>query len=150
RRIAYASRTRPGRSSEDGLRILCASRGGQTMTMDSNRLWAKSKRDDETEVPSMFLPGHLQDVYAAARQVLDATADDQLMALGLNARCYRERFCRCVLLAAAIHDLGKGNDHFQGMIRRTKDRQHRQQGIRHEWVTILMLKQLRDWLLPAV
>ena len=25
-----------------------------------------------------------------------------------------------------------------------------QQGIRHEWVTVLMLKQLREWLLPTV
>jgi len=36
------------------------------------------------------------------------------------------------------------------MIRRTKDRQDRQQGVRHEWVTILMLRSLREWLLPAV
>ena len=120
------------------------------MSMDPKRLWAKSKRDDEAEVSSMFLPGHLQDVFAAARQVLDSTADEQLTALGLNATEYHERFRRCVLLAAAVHDLGKANDHFQGMIRRTKDRQDRQQGIRHEWVTVLMLTQLRAWLLPAV
>jgi len=120
------------------------------MTMDSSRLWAKSKRDGEGEVPSMFLPGHLQDVFAAALQVLDATTDDQLVALGLDAGSYRERFRRCVLFGAAVHDLGKANDHFQGMICRTKERENRQQGIRHEWVTVLMLKLLRDWLLPAV
>jgi CRISPR-associated endonuclease/helicase Cas3 len=113
------------------------------MTMDASRLWAKSKRDDEAEVPSMLLPGHLQDVFAAALQVLDGTADDQLMALGLDATGYRERFRRCVLLAAAVHDLGKANDHFQGMIRGTKDREDKQQGIRHEWVTVLMLESLR-------
>jgi CRISPR-associated endonuclease/helicase Cas3 len=120
------------------------------MTMDPKRLWAKSKRDDEDEVSSMFLPGHLQDVYAAAVEVLKATADDQLRALGLDADSYRERFRCCVLLAAAVHDLGKANDHFQGMIRRAPEREGRQQGIRHEWVTVLMLKSLRDWLLPAV
>jgi CRISPR-associated endonuclease/helicase Cas3 len=120
------------------------------MSMDPSRLWAKSKRDDEREVPSMFLPGHLQDVFAAARQILDATADEQLIALGLDANDYRERFRRCVLLAAAVHDLGKANDHFQGMIRRAKERQDKQQGIRHEWVTVLTLRSLREWLLPAV
>ena len=35
---------------------------------------------------------------------------------------YLDRLRRCVLLAAAVHDLGKANDHFQGMILRTKDR----------------------------
>ncbi len=120
------------------------------MTMDSNRLWAKSKRDDEDAVRSMFLPGHLSDVYHAAERVLEATAADQLAALGLKAPEYHDRLHRCVLLAAAVHDLGKANDHFQGMICRTKDRKDRQQGIRHEWVTVLMLKSLREWLLPAV
>jgi CRISPR-associated endonuclease/helicase Cas3 len=118
--------------------------------MDPNRLWAKSKRDDEDEVASMFLPGHLADVRHAAEQVLNATGADQLAALGLPLLENSERLQRCVLLAAAVHDLGKANDHFQGMIRRTKERKDRQQGIRHEWVAVLMLKSLRNWLLPAV
>jgi CRISPR-associated endonuclease/helicase Cas3 len=118
--------------------------------MDADRLWAKSKWDDEPETPSMLLPGHLEDVYHAAQRVLDATADDQLKALGLDPDKYRERFRRIVLLAAAVHDLGKANDHFQGMIRRTAERKDRPQGLRHEWVTVLMLKGLREWLLPAL
>ncbi len=118
--------------------------------MDPTRLWAKSKIDDEEAVPSMYLPGHLTDVYHAAEKVLDATSVDQLAALGLPAPDYQDRFRRCVLLAAAVHDLGKANDHFQGMLRRIKERRDRQQGIRHEWVTILMLESLREWLLPAV
>jgi CRISPR-associated endonuclease/helicase Cas3 len=120
------------------------------MTMDPSRLWAKSQRLDEVAVSSMFLPGHLQDVAAAAQPILGATGDDQLLALGLDPRMYRERFRRCVHLAAALHDLGKANDHFQGMIRQTPDRRDKLQGIRHEWATILMMKVLRDWLLPAV
>jgi CRISPR-associated endonuclease/helicase Cas3 len=118
--------------------------------MDADRLWAKSKWDDEPETPSMFLPGHLEDVFNAAERVLDATADDQLKALGLDPEKYRERFRRIVLLAAAVHDLGKANDHFQGMIRKTPERKDRPQGLRHEWVTVLMLKGLREWLLPAL
>lgn len=120
------------------------------MTMNPNRLWAKSKREDENEVSSMFLAGHLADVFHSAEKILDATGADQLAALGLNARDFGDRFGRCVRLAAAVHDLGKANDHFQGMIRRTPEREGKQQGIRHEWVTVLMLKQLRDWLLPCV
>ena len=85
-----------------------------------------------------------------AKQVLAATADDQLRALGLDVARYRDRFYRCVLLAAAVHDLGKANDHFLGMICGTPERLDRLQGLRHEWVTILMLKELKDWLQPAV
>jgi len=120
------------------------------MPMDIKRLWAKSQREDQDEHPSMFLSGHLKDVYEAAKRVLSATGDDQLRALGLDPSLYRDRFRKCVLLAAAIHDLGKANDHFQGMICQSQDRRDKPQGIRHEWVTILMLKELREWLRPAV
>jgi CRISPR-associated endonuclease/helicase Cas3 len=120
------------------------------MNMDPSRLWAKSKRDDDAQCASMFLPGHLQDVHTAAQHVLHATADDQLSALGLDAAVYRKRLDRCVLLAAAVHDLGKANDHFQGMLRRIRDVRQNPQGVRHEWVTVLILKQFREWLMPAV
>jgi CRISPR-associated endonuclease/helicase Cas3 len=120
------------------------------MPMDPTRLWAKSKRGDEDFADPMLLPQHLKDVHAAAVRVLDATAEDQLAALRLDALGHRERLQRCVLLAAAVHDLGKANDHFQGMIRGVRDVRQNPQGLRHEWVTVLMLKQLRPWLLPAV
>ena len=118
--------------------------------MDPNRLWAKSRRDGEPEIPSLFLGGHLEDVYTAAIRVVSATADDQLKALDLEPQTYRDRLQRCVLLAAAVHDLGKANDHFQGMIRGTRDVRINPQGVRHEWITLRMLKELRQWLLPAV
>jgi CRISPR-associated endonuclease/helicase Cas3 len=98
----------------------------------------------------MFLPGHLADVYDAAQCVLDSTADEQLKALGLNPAEYGNRLRRIVLLAAAVHDLGKANDHFQGMIRGTRNVQQNPQGLRHEWISILMFKQLQQWLLPAL
>ncbi|GIW78804.1 MAG: CRISPR-associated helicase/endonuclease Cas3 [Gemmatales bacterium] len=137
-----------GGQTEDGLWFFCANNQG-AVTMDSNRLWAKSKRDDEDEISSMLLPGHLEDVYNAALCVLEATASDQLAALGLGLE-HRARLECCVKLAAAVHDLGKANDHFQGMILRTPGREEKTQGIRHEWVTVLMLKHLREWLLKAV
>jgi len=120
------------------------------MSMDPTRLWAKSRPRDVDEHPSMFLPQHLKDVHTAAERVLEATGDDQLRALGLEPDQYRERFRRCVLLAAAVHDLGKANDHFQGMICGKRNVQINPQGLRHEWVTVLMLQDLKDWLLPAV
>ena len=69
-------------------------------------------------------------------------------ALGLTPGEHRERLRRITLLAAATHDLGKGNDHFQGMLR--DKRQRLPQGLRHEWATLLMLRSLRLWLLPAL
>jgi CRISPR-associated endonuclease/helicase Cas3 len=118
--------------------------------MSFPQLLAKSKKDNEPFHPSMLLAGHLEDVYQAADRVLVGTVDDQLSALGLNLNTHRERLRRIVLLAAAVHDLGKANDHFQGMIHGTRDVRTRPQGLRHEWVSLLMLQQLRDWLLPAV
>jgi len=118
--------------------------------MDPQRLWAKSQKQDEDFRPSMLLPQHLRDVYEAARRVLEATATDQLLALGLDPAVYLDRFRRIVLLSAAVHDLGKANDHFQEMILGKRDPREMPQGLRHEWVTVLMLQQLRDWLLPAV
>lgn len=118
--------------------------------MATNRLLAKSAKKGEPWHDSMALPVHLSDVHAAAVRVLDATGDDQLQALGLSVASYRERFRRIVLLAAAVHDLGKANDHFQGMIRGERDVRVSPQGLRHEWGTLLMLRSLREWLLPAV
>jgi CRISPR-associated endonuclease/helicase Cas3 len=118
--------------------------------MDSKRLWAKSKPWDAQVNPSMYLLGHLQDVYHSAEKVVAATGHAQLSALGLDPEQYLDRFGTCVLLAAAVHDLGKANDHFQGMLCRTKERQDKQQGVRHEWITVLILQELREWLRPAV
>jgi CRISPR-associated endonuclease/helicase Cas3 len=119
----------------------------------NDRLLAKSRPRDhksgDTPPESIFLPNHLRDVYFAAKQVLNATADDQLNALGLDLALYGDRLRRVVLLAAALHDLGKANDHFQGMVLGCR---RDPQGLRHEWVSLLLIEEprLREWLLPAV
>jgi CRISPR-associated endonuclease/helicase Cas3 len=119
--------------------------------MRSDRLWAKSWDDADGPTPShVFLAGHLADVYEAASRVLDCTADDQLRAVGLETEEWRDRFRRIVLLAAAVHDLGKANDHFQGMIIGKRDVRLNPQGLRHEWVTLLMLQRLHEWVSKAV
>lgn len=116
------------------------------MTFD--RLLAKSQKKNESWRDSMRLPIHLKDVYEVAGQVLAATVDDQLKALGLSVEAYRDRMRRVVLLAAAAHDLGKANDHFQKMVRWSPDKQ----GLRHEWATLLILWEtaVGEWLKAAV
>ena len=120
--------------------------------MNRDRLWAKSwdEAHDGPPPSHVFLPGHLEDVYYAATRVLNSTGDDQLGAVGLDPEAWRDRFRRIVLLAAAVHDLGKTNDHFQEMIIRTRNVYLNPQGLRHEWCTLLILQHLREWLLPAV
>lgn len=82
------------------------------------------------------LPGHLASVVGAARTVVRITGPEQLSAMGLPASCWLERLNRIAVLAAALHDLGKANDHFQAMLRG-----NRGQGLRHEWVTVWLLLQ---------
>jgi CRISPR-associated endonuclease/helicase Cas3 len=120
--------------------------------MTVRQLRAKSWDDGKAGPPptGIFLSQHLADVYSSAKRVLESTADDQLLAFGLQPEQHRARFQRCVLLAAALHDLGKANSHFQGMIYGRRDVRVQPQGLRHEWVTLLMLQELRDWLLPAL
>ena len=132
-----------------GCGVFCAGEGGLGL-MNTDCLWAKSQWPGEPDHPSTRLSGHLADVLEAATRVLDATGDEQLRALGLDAQQYRLRLRRCVRLAAALHDLGKANNHFQDMIRRVRDVRQNPQGLRHEWVSILILKALKDWLAPAV
>lgn len=120
--------------------------------MTTDRLFAKSwdEQRDGPPPPHVFLPNHLRDAYSAARRVMDATGDDQLRAVGLRPEAWRARARRVIFLAAAVHDLGKANDHFQEMLAKNRDVRVNPQGLRHEWVSLLILQKLRDWLLPAV
>ncbi len=121
------------------------------MMLDRSRLWAKSLGADQVSSPGMLLPAHLSEVHSAAMALLSATAADQMRALGLPSEAHSQRFRRCVLLAAALHDLGKANDHFQDMVQGKRIVAQTPQGLRHEWVTVLLIEVcLRTWLLPAV
>jgi CRISPR-associated endonuclease/helicase Cas3 len=109
-----------------------------------DRLLAKSCPDLSDLPPSALLPQHLADVYCAARAVLQASGDDQLRAVSLSPEAWFPRLRQVVLLAAALHDLGKANDHFQETVRRQRTQA---QGLRHEWVTYWLLEKtsLRQW-----
>ena len=116
------------------------------------RLLAKSvsKAWNGPPLPSMTLPGHLRDAHSAALAILDHTLDDQLQALGLGD-AYAERLRSLTAVAAAVHDLGKANDQFQGMIHCPGPNATRQ-ALRHEWITTVVLdrEEWKEWLKPAL
>ncbi|TWU43857.1 putative CRISPR-associated nuclease/helicase Cas3 [Novipirellula aureliae] len=91
---------------------------------------------------------HLADVFESAIGVVDASGCDQLAAFGLSPSQWYDRFRQTVLLSAAIHDLGKANNHFQRMIAGDS----KPQAIRHEWISVWLAEQpvVKAWLLPAV
>lgn len=119
------------------------------------RLLAKSppRAAAESDWPeSVFLHGHLRDAHDAARAVLEFTGEEQLTALGLAPCDWWDKFARTVRLAAVLHDVGKANDHFQGLLQDVPGRRRRQQGLRHEWVGLLILfdRGLGAWLSSAL
>ena len=122
--------------------------------MRTEVLLAKSLSRDHAEgqpIPhAATVAGHLQEVHGAAAAILRCTADFQLQAVGLPPADWRPKLERLVLLAAALHDLGKINNHFQDMIHDPFG-EHRQ-ALRHEWATLLIIDEpaWTAWLRPAV
>ncbi|TWU26516.1 putative CRISPR-associated nuclease/helicase Cas3 [Novipirellula galeiformis] len=94
------------------------------------------------------LQQHLTDVFDSAIGIISASGHDQLSAFGLAPSQWQDRFRQTVLLAAAIHDLGKANNQFQQMIGGNPQ----QQAVRHEWISVWLAEQpaVKAWLLPAV
>ena len=115
------------------------------MTSAPKRLLAKSSKTLDTPRGEETLPGHTASVLAAAKALLNETADAQLLAVGLSPDSWREPLTRGVLIAAFCHDLGKANDQFQAMVRRELQGQ---QAIRHEALSLLIIhaSELREWL----
>jgi CRISPR-associated endonuclease/helicase Cas3 len=124
-------------------------------TSAPQRLLAKSIPSDgitNTRIPpSVFLPNHLADVYQSAQAILDVSGPSMLAAFGLSDIVWQERLRQIVLLSAALHDLGKANQHFQSAVHATAARDDRQP-IRHEWISVWIAMQpaVMEWLLPAV
>ena len=114
-------------------------------------LLAKSIPSRQGSPHVCLLLSHLQATWTSAHAILAVTGDAQLAAVGLNSTQYRHRLARIVLLGAAVHDLGKANDHFQSLVRGHR-RIDQPQGMRHEWVTGWVLCQplWQQWLTSAL
>lgn len=108
-------------------------------------LLAKSGRPGRGQAAGQTILEHTRAVFESADRLVEMTGAAQLQALGLDAASWFDRLRREILLAALLHDLGKANDHFQGMIRKTRPYP---QAIRHEAVSywIATRPALRAWL----
>ncbi|MDO5567142.1 MAG: CRISPR-associated endonuclease Cas3'', partial [Planctomycetia bacterium] len=113
----------------------------------STKLYAKSFDEQNGPEENILLLSHLKYSFWAAEAILDCTAPIQLKVLGIDESQY-ERFRRIVLLAAAIHDLGKANSLFQAAVRTGIGCQ----SIRHEWILFLLLRfsPLGTWIRSAL
>lgn len=92
---------------------------------------------------------HTRAVVEAAERLVMMTGEAQLSALGLAPSTWFYRLWREIRIAALLHDLGKANDHFQGMIARTR---LYPQAIRHEAVSywIATRPAIRGWIDRAI
>jgi CRISPR-associated endonuclease/helicase Cas3 len=108
------------------------------------RLLAKSTEDERSPRAGETLCGHTMMVLESARVLLDARGESTLHAHGLSIDLL-PKLRRIVLLAAALHDLGKANDQFQRMLRN----KGASQLVRHEalsWWLCAKGQPLHEWL----
>lgn len=93
---------------------------------------------------------HLRAVEAAAEAIVDACCEAILANLGLDAAIWQPRLRLVLKLGALLHDLGKANSYFQGMVRGKAEFPPTAQPIRHELLTVLILLRnsggVADWL----
>ncbi|WP_434384577.1 CRISPR-associated helicase Cas3' [Melittangium boletus] len=97
-------------------------------------LLAKSPPESGPVPGAATLRGHTALVLAAAGELLEHRAAASLRAAGL-APGLEGRLRTLVLTGAAVHDLGKCSDHFQGMVRRERQAP---QLLRHEALSLWM------------
>lgn len=109
------------------------------------KAWSAADRPPPDEAT---LRGHLFEVLCAAERILQLTGIRQLEAFGLDPGEWGDRLTKAVRLAAAIHDLGKANEQFQGLLVGGRDIPP----IRHEGLSVWFVQQpvVKDWLFPAV
>lgn len=116
-------------------------------------LHAKSKPPGDNSHTRSIMPGekdyllsrHLQNAFDAADCILDSTVERQFEIMGLPydaMDCFRST----VKLAAICHDLGKAAELFQQAVRASG---YVEQILRHEWLTVYILCEMKDWLSPV-
>lgn len=118
------------------------------MIDDGRSLLAKTWKHDNSQPPEATLEGHLHEVFCCAETIVSITGDRQLEAFGLQVNEWRERLGLAVRLAAAIHDIGKANSHFQSLLGGDPTFPP----IRYEWLSVWFAQQpaVTRWLMSAV
>ncbi|MBV5261845.1 CRISPR-associated helicase Cas3' [Synechococcus moorigangaii CMS01] len=102
---------------------------------------------------SYSLVGHTVDVVNAVTTLVDTLGDRLITQFDLT--CSFKYLRNAAKLAAYLHDWGKANDHFQGMVRASipntfPRRDHEQhQMIRHEIASVLLAWEFKEWLEQA-
>jgi CRISPR-associated endonuclease/helicase Cas3 len=113
-------------------------------------LLAKSTATPDKPHAHERLDGHILDVLAAARTLLQVVGNQLLGSLALPSG-WLTVLEPAVTRGALLHDLGKANDQFQRLVRGERDKTI-QQALRHEWVSLDILLQYPDldrWLFPT-
>src|SRR5215207_5302847 len=107
--------------------------------MTYQRLLAKSVRggrSPDSPGAEETLPGHLRIVGDAAAQIVASRGDRILRNIGLDPVMWAPQLFSAVVRAAALHDVGKANLHFQEMVRAER---RQPQALRHEVVGLWMV-----------
>lgn len=125
----------------------------QAPILKPDLLLAKSFESGEWK-GSYSLVGHTADVVNAVSTLIDVLGDRILSQFGL--KCSLSELKATARLAAYIHDWGKANHHFQGVVRaKMQDAYpkrylpHEPQLIRHEVASVLLAWEFREWLSRA-
>jgi CRISPR-associated endonuclease/helicase Cas3 len=100
---------------------------------------------------SYSLVGHTADVVNAVSTLVDVLGDRLISQFGLQ--CSLAKLRATARLAAYLHDWGKANEHFQGVVRTNIKNAHPKrflpdnpQIIRHEVASVLLAWEFREWL----
>lgn len=112
------------------------------------RLLAKSSATPDAPRTAETLSGHLGSVVAAARAALRASDKELLDSMGLAGSVTTADLKAVLLRAAVLHDIGKGNSHFQEAVRHNSP-----QALRHDWLSgwlVLGCPELGNWLLGSL
>ncbi len=90
------------------------------------------------------LVGHTASVVEAVTTLIDVLGDRLISQFGLSHDFAKLR--ATARLAAYLHDWGKGNDHFQMVVRHKRNPLESPQLIRHEVASVLLAWEYREWL----
>ncbi len=96
-------------------------------------------KSSATPPASARLLPHLRAAQQAGEAITEAAGETILSNLGLAAQPWLRRLRLALSLSALLHDLGKANSYFQGMVRGKPGFPSTTQPIRHELVAALVL-----------